>query len=191
MIRIFVALPVPPDVAEHLAALLPADLGGLKRVGPELMHITLAFVGWLAEQRVEQVGAAVRVAASGARPFEVELAGVGRFPPSGRPRVVWAATAPASADLIEGLGAVVRDALAEASIPFDLKPLRPHITLARVREDAALEEARAIGSAVARSRLGAGLRFPADSVHVMRSTLSPRGPRYSSLAQIALEGREE
>lgn len=145
MIRLFVALPVPLSVAEQLAALVPADLEGLKPVGPELMHITLAFIGWLEESRVEHVTAAVEEGAARGRAFDVPLGTVGRFPPTGRPRVIWVGTG--AEEPILALGGLVRDALSEASIPFDLKALRPHITLARVREGVAVQDARAIGSA--------------------------------------------
>lgn len=184
MIRLFVALPVPLDVAEKLATLVPAELEGLRPVGPELMHITLAFIGWLDESRVAHVTAAVKEGASGARAFDVPLGPVGRFPPTGRPRVIWVGTGPE--EPIVALGGRVRDALSEAAIPFDLRVLRPHVTLARVRVGVAVQEARAIGSAVARARVPDGLGFRADSVLVMQSTLTPRGPRYSSRASIPL-----
>jgi len=179
-----VALPVPHDVAEKLAALVPADLEGLKPVGPELMHITLAFVGWLEDSRVAQVKAAVEEGAARGRAFDVPLGTVGRFPSTGRPRVIWVGTG--AEEPILALGGVVRDALSEASIPFDLKALRPHITLARVREGVAVQDARAIGSAVARAKVPDGLRFRADTLHVMQSVLTPKGPRYSSRAQLPL-----
>lgn len=184
MIRLFVALPVPLPVAEKLAALVPADLEGLKPVGPELMHITLAFIGWLDESRVAQVIAAVEEGAARGRAFDVRLGPVGRFPPTGRPRVLWVGTG--AEEPIVALGGVVRDALSEAAIPFDLKALRPHLTLARVREGVSVQGARAIGSAVARAKVPEGLSFRADTVEVMQSTLTPRGPRYSSRGSIPL-----
>lgn len=184
MIRLFVALPVPFDVAEKLAKLVPTGLEGLKPVGPELMHITLAFIGWLEESRVAHLTAAVEESAARGRAFDVPLGAVGRFPPTGRPRVIWVGTG--AEGPIQTLGGVVRDGLSEAAIPFDLKALRPHITLARVREGALVQDARAIGSAVARAKVPDGLSFRAGTVEVMQSTLTPRGPRYSSRASIRL-----
>lgn len=184
MIRLFVALPVPLDVAHQLEALVPDELNGLKRVGPELMHITLAFIGWLEESRVAHVTAAVGEGAARGHAFDVPLETVGRFPPTGRPRVIWVGTG--AEEAILALGGLVRDALSEAAVPFDLKALRPHITLARVREGVAVQDARAIGSAVARAKVPDGLRFRADSVHVVRSLLSSKGPTYTSLAAVPL-----
>lgn len=172
-------------VAEHLATLIPPDLRGLKPVAPELMHITLAFIGWSEESRMPVATRAVEEAASQAAPFEVQVERVGRFPPTGRPRVIWVGTT--AEERILALGERVRDALAESSVPFDQKPLRPHITLARVREGVDVQDARAIGSAVARARVQAGLAFPAEEIHVMQSTLTPKGPRYASRAVLPLK----
>lgn len=184
MIRIFVAIPIPLDIARTLAGLVPPDLEGIKRVGPELMHVTLAFVGWLEEARVADVTAAVESAAPASRAFDIELEGVGRFPPTGRPRVVWVGTT--AGPRIEQLGALVRAELARSGVPFDPKPVRPHVTLARVREDAALEEARAVAAAMRGAQVPPGLRFRAGGIAVMRSVLTPKGPRYSTLADVPL-----
>lgn len=185
MPRIFVALPIPPETAGALAGLLPQELSGLKRVGAELLHVTLAFIGSVGEERVPEIATAVEAAASGGRAFDVAIDGLGRFPPSGRPQVLWVGTGAAAAE-IERLGELVRAGLARGRVPFDPKPLRAHVTIARVRDDASADEAKAIAAAVAGARAPAGLRFRADAVHVMESTQSPRGPRYSSRARIPL-----
>jgi 2'-5' RNA ligase len=185
--RIFVAIPIPLDVARPLAAIVPQGLGGLRHVEPEFLHVTLAFVGSIDEPRVADVVAAVEAAAGGQERFRIELAGVGRFPPTGRTRFIWAGAA-GSAERIEGVGDRVRSELARRGLPFDPKPLRAHVTLARMREGATAEEARAVAAAVAAARVPAGLGSIADEVHVVESTLSPRGPRYSSRARVPLQG---
>lgn len=166
--------------------LVPADLDGLRRVQPELFHVTLAFIGWIEDARTADVTEAVRTAVAGQPAFEVALDEVGRFPPTGRPRVLWAG-ASSAVPRIEALATLVRGGLQRAEIPFDAKPARPHVTLARVREDAGGDVARAVAAAARTSRVPAGLGFTAASVHVMQSTLTPQGPRYSSRAEVPLE----
>lgn len=142
------------------------------------MHVTLAFLGRTLDERLADVAAAAEAAASGVTAFDIELNRPGRFPPSGRPRVVWlgmGAGAPAVLDLGERL----RAELARRGIDFDGKPLRAHITLGRVREDAALVDARAIAAGVEAMRLP-HLRFRVDSLVVFDSALSPRGPKYTA-----------
>lgn len=184
MPRIFVAIPLPAEVAAALDRAVPA-LPGLKRVDPALMHVTLAFVGQLGEERVGDVAAAVQVAASSHGPFDVDLTGIGRFPDHGRPKVVWAGTAARAADAIVRLGASVRAELLRHRVPFDPKPLRAHVTIGRVRDDVGETDARAIAAAVTAARIR-DLSFRASSVHVMESKLAPAGPLYASRGEVPL-----
>jgi 2'-5' RNA ligase len=148
------------------------------------MHVTLAFLGRTPEERLAEVTAAVERAAATVTAFDIELDRPGRFPPSGRPKVVWLGVG-AGAPALLTLGERVRAELARGEITFDAKPLRAHVTLGRVREDVELADARAIAAAVEAMRIP-HLRFRADAVVVFESVLSPRGPRYTARATAPL-----
>ena len=148
------------------------------------MHVTLAFLGETPDDRLPEVTAAVETAASGVTAFDVELDRSGRFPPTGRPRVVWLGIGAGAPNLL-ALGAHVRAELGRRQIGFDNKPLRAHVTIGRVREDVQVVDARAIAASVEAMRLP-HLRFRADSVVVFESRLSPRGPKYTSRATVSL-----
>jgi len=148
------------------------------------MHVTLAFLGRTPDERLADVGEAANTAAGSVTAFDIELDRAGRFPPTGRPRVVWLGIG-AGAPAVLALGDRVRVELARRQIPFDDKPLRAHITLGRVREDAALADARAIAAATEAMRVP-HLRYRVDSVVVFESKLSPRGPTYTPRATIPL-----
>src|SRR3979409_2217107 len=87
--RLFIAVPLPPELTGRAAALLPPALPALKRVRPELMHLTLAFLGWTPDEPLGAVVEAARATPRGPGAFDLPFAGAGRFPASGRPRVVW------------------------------------------------------------------------------------------------------
>jgi 2'-5' RNA ligase len=142
------------------------------------MHVTLAFLGPTPDERLAEVTAAVAEAAAGVMAFDIELDRPGRFPPSGRPRLVWLGMG-AGAPTLLALGARVRAELRRRDIAFDAKPLRAHVTLGRVREDVTLVDARSIAAGVEAMRVP-HLRFRADSVVVFESVLSPRGPKYTA-----------
>ncbi len=142
------------------------------------MHVTLAFLGQTSDERLGDVTAAVEAAASNVTAFDIEIDHPGRFPPTGKPRVVWLGIG-AGAPAVLALGERVRAELASRDVTFDRKPLRAHVTLARAREDVTLVDARAIAAAVEAMRMP-HLRFRADSAVVFESVLSPRGPRYIS-----------
>lgn len=186
MPRIFVAIPLPAGLARTIAALIP-EHPVLRPVDPALLHFTLAFVGNLHDDRVHAVTAAVTSAAGPVRGFGVPIDTVGRFPARGAPRVVWAGTAdPAAGARILELGATVRAELARQAIPFDAKPLLPHVTVARVRDEAGPADRRDLQHRLSAVHVPPGLSFVAESVHVMESVLGPKGPRYTSRAEIAL-----
>src|SRR5260221_14149376 len=86
--RLFVEVPLPSELTARAAALLPAALPATRPVRAELMHLTLAFLGWTPDGQLDAVVAAARAAATGQPAFELSFAGAGRFPPTGRPRVV-------------------------------------------------------------------------------------------------------
>lgn len=190
MPRLFVAIALPADVAAALAAALPTDSPALRRVAPALLHVTLAFIGSVGEERVPEIARAVEAAVRDSPAFVIPFDRVGRFPERGPIRVVWAGTGPA-AERIEHLGVGVRATLAREGVPFDPKPLRPHVTLARVRDGATERELSRVAAAVAAARLPVGLAATADAVHLMESVLSRGGPRYSSRARSALTGTPE
>lgn len=148
------------------------------------MHVTLAFLGQTSDERLGDVTSAVEAAASNVTAFDIEIDHPGRFPPTGKPRVVWLGIG-AGAPAVLALGERVRAELARRDITFDRKPLRAHVTLARAREDVALVDARAIAAAVEAMRIP-HLRFRADSAVLFESVLSPRGPRYTPRSSASL-----
>jgi 2'-5' RNA ligase len=158
-------------------------------VKPELMHVTLAFLGQTSDERLPDVTAATQAAVSQVIAFDIELDRPGRFPDTGRPRVVWLGIG-AGAPTVLALGERLRAELRRREIAFDKKPLRAHITLGRVREDVTLVDARAIAAGVEAMRIP-HLRFRADALVVFESVLSPRGPRYTPRASAPLRVGEK
>lgn len=184
MIRLFIALALPAEVSRAVADLLPVRPAGVRAVPPELMHLTLAFLGWTPEDRLEAVRDAAGAAGLGARPFRVVLGEVGRFPETGRVRVAFVGLRQGAPE-VEALGSSLRGELERRGIAFDARPLRPHITLARLSEAASAQDARAFGEALRGARVPE-LRFEVAALEVMRSVLSRAGPRYSSEASLPL-----
>lgn len=177
--RLFIAVPLPTELTRAAAAILP-QLPALRAVRPEQMHITLAFLGAVPDARLPDAIAATEIAAARQQGFAASVGRVGRFPENGPPRIVWLGLADGVLELA-ALAASVRAALGAKHLPFDAKPFRPHLTLARVRETATPDEVRAIVDAVASVRV-APLRFVVSDVLLIESRLGPQGPRYTPRA---------
>jgi 2'-5' RNA ligase len=154
----------------------------LKWVAPARMHLTLAFLGEVANGRVEDVVEAMRQPID-VEPFSMVFGGLGVFPAVGAPRVVWLGVtcgAAAAGDVqrrvaerIRGLG-LVRDA----------RTFHPHLTLARWRESRSSDRQRVVDA----GRQSAIARVDVDAVALIHSRLSPAGPAYTALCRGPLRG---
>jgi 2'-5' RNA ligase len=111
---------------------------------------------------------------------QARLGSIGAFPNMARPRVVWIGLAEGS-ESVSSLAATVNAALERGGFGPPDKPFRPHLTLARVREDARGLEA--IRDATPSSPPPRALL---DRVCVMKSELHPAGARYTALTEVRL-----
>src|SRR5207245_9085561 len=75
------------------ASLRDRDLP-VKWVRGEAVHLTLKFLGDVADEREPELAAALTSAAAGARTLSLALGGFGAVPDFRRPRVVWVGIAP-------------------------------------------------------------------------------------------------
>lgn len=94
------------------------------------LHLTLRYVGPVADEARAPLQTATLEAAARASPFEVELATAGSFPNPRRPRTLWLG-ATRGADELGDLNVVVDEAVERAGYGRDLRPFRSHLTLAR------------------------------------------------------------
>lgn len=136
--RMFIALTLPDPVREILA-LLPQDIAGFVWTRPEQMHVTLRFLGHVPVNRIDAVIA--RLSEIRVAPFVLPLEGVGTFPPNRPPRVVWLGIGNGHPRLFQ-LRQRIDDALLGAGLDLDVRSFHPHITLARLTENAASAVAR-------------------------------------------------
>lgn len=171
--RCFVAVDLPEEIKREIPAIQqPLTMKGLKLVDPELVHITLKFLGDVPEGRIaEIVDALARVRFS---PFQARIRGVGAFP--GRSiRVIWlGATGP-----FEELASAVESALGPFGFERD-KKFSAHATLARVKDPSLSRVLSKIVSIMSDIDLG---EFTVESFHLKKSTLTPRGPIYEDIAE--------
>jgi len=153
-------------------------------VAPGNLHLTLKFLGAVPETRIESVAGALRDAGLAGRPFEARIRGLGAFPSTGRPRVVWAGVTDGASQMTE-LARCVDIALVALGFAPEERPFSPHITLGRVRRP---ERNPALTDALERASARDYGRIQVPSASLMQSQLGPRGARYSELATVGLGG---
>jgi 2'-5' RNA ligase len=131
MLRLFVGLAIPPDMAARLA-MLQGGIPGIRWTPPEALHVTLRFIGEQDEGRAADIDAALsRVTASA---FALWFEGAGEFGTRRRPSLVWAGVRRDPA--LAALHAKIDRALVGAGLPPDDRNFHPHVTLGRLRESA-------------------------------------------------------
>jgi len=142
-VRLFVALDLPDEARRKLAGVikqLQPKYRAAKWVRPEAMHLTLKFIGHaIADgdtQKLADLQAALATVHSD-RPVEAHYRGVGFFPNSRRPRVLWCGVV-ASHNLSK-IAADIEAALAPLAIPREERTFVPHLTLARIGSPAGTE----------------------------------------------------
>lgn len=179
----------PPAVMVDLAAAITrlsiwhaaADGVNVRLTPPGQLHVTLAFLGEVPDARLPDVRSAVGAAvtawtAAAAEPPAVRLAGGGRFG-RGRFTVLWVGLSGAVTGLGE-LARAVRRQLRRDRLPFDVKPLRPHLTIARPGDRLPAERLVADRAALDGYE---GPGWTVDELRLVRSHQGPK-PRYEHLA---------
>ena len=184
-VRAFIAIELPPTIRRSLweieRSIQNRPTRNIKWVPEGNIHLTLKFLGDVPVSQVPDIAAVVEKVASGTRPLHLAVVGLGAFPSQSQPRVLWAGLE-GDTEALVSLAAGIDAALTGLGFPREARPFTPHLTLARVRPEAPLDEKRGIGEALASSQLPGGLEFVADSVTLMKSVLRPEGASYSRLA---------
>lgn len=200
MIRTFVAVDLDTDLRKTLGwtqvqvkdRIMPEVLRlapdvRIQWVRPDAVHLTLKFLGDIAEARVEEIHRALSATVLARPRFSVEVKGLGVFPDLRAPRVLWVGLSgqPGQIDSLVRLAEDVDVALHGLGFPRELKPFSPHLTLARIKE-----RSRDVGKALA----GSGLLTQMASlgscvvhaVALMKSDLTPSGAIYTRLWEVPL-----
>jgi 2'-5' RNA ligase len=183
--RLFVALDIPAEVRDAIVAWQRAELRdeALRVVGPQNLHITLAFLGYLPEKAIGSVAEVVHGAGAAAPRIELAAEPVGK--PRGRPRVfALEARSEAAVALQADLEA---ELVARRLYEPEKRPFWPHLTVARLRPErrGAKRPARI---EVPPGRLPEALceAFSGVRITLYRSILRPQGAEYAPLAQLEL-----
>lgn len=156
------------------AAPLREAVNGMRWTPADRLHLTARFLG---EQDPRAADAAARAAAAVAarhRPPDLTLTGFGAFPNARRPRVVWMGVT--DAPRLELIAHDLEETLAAEGFEPEGRPFRPHLTLARVREEHERPVARALARAGAAVDFEETVTIPA--LDLMESTPGPGGSRY-------------
>ena len=188
--RAFVAVVPPPSVKTELEAAVrqlrqrDAD-EAVRWVAADALHITLAFLGQIAESTANPLIDALREETASAASFGLTVSSLGTFGDRrrrGGAQVVWAGLG-GNVDALQELHSQVNAAVKSVGLRVESRAFQPHITLGRVRRGRRWRldpvNAPSISSTA----------FRVDTVTLMESRLGKGPAVYVSRGQVSLNER--
>ena len=184
MIRAFIAVDLDDPVIEkvcNVVEILKSRITEIRWLRKENLHLTLKFLGNIAESQVEPITAALRHPLGLFSPCTISAKGLGVFPDFRRPKILWVGL---TGDQLVQLAAEIESALMPIGFTPENRAFTPHLTIGRWREG---------------SRPTKNLRQEIDSLNdfefgacavrqivLFQSVLKPEGASYSELRTIQL-----
>jgi len=178
MIRAFIAVELPERFLHEIEKIeSELDIPGIKLVEPQLVHITMKFLGDINESAIEPITSAL--SQINCAPFEAKIKGIGVFPKIAYIKVIWLGA--------QGNFEFLHNEVERVLLPFKFgkdHQFSPHATLARVkmlREKALLLEKIKKIEAIDLGTVNV------ESISLKKSTLMPQGPIYETIKEIKLK----
>ena len=134
MRRTFIAIEIPASVKlKELLELVRVDFreDKIRWVNPEILHITLSFLGDTSEQQINNISEQLEKICSGYSSIELHFKELGVFPNLRKPRVFWIGIE--KNELLENLQGEIEIMLRDHGIKRENRPFSPHLTIARIK----------------------------------------------------------
>ena len=179
------ALAALADLQNRLKIIVPPH--SVRWTRPASIHLTLHFLGDVAVDDITKISELVQASATACPPFILTLNGLGCFPNTRRPRIIWAGVLGET----NSLGRLHQDLgqkLKTVGFTLDTRPYSPHLTLGRVKEGIHQTQLSQLGQALeqAQPQVEQLATLHITEISLMQSQLKPAGPVYTQLAAAAL-----
>jgi len=189
-VRSFIAIELPDELKQGLtqleAQLKMGKQPWVKWVNPYSIHLTLKFLGSIAVDRISEITKAMEEAVQGISPFHLEVKDLGVFPNLRRVQVIWVGIS-GEVDKLSQLQQHLESNLARLGFAPESRPFTPHLTLARLRDRASLDERQRLGQLIASTMFEAAYTIKVDAINLMRSQLTREGAIYSRIGSVKLK----
>ena len=172
--RVFIALELPEEIKKQIAKLQKQlQRAGAKAtwVKPEIIHLTLAFLGSVTPNQLEIIHKVLDEITP--KLIKLELNQLGCFPYPEKARIIFLDLQGDSKELNQ-LTNLIRQNLKNQKVWFDDKPFKAHLTLGRLRKQTNLTH---VLKGVKVKKIG----FSAQEISLNQSVLGPTGPKYVKL----------
>jgi 2'-5' RNA ligase len=184
VVRAFIAIEIDPEVVNKICQTiddLKSRISGIRWLPAANLHLTVKFLGDVAEGQIDAIGAALTVALHPFPRFTINAKGLGVFPDSRRPRILWVGL---TGEQLAALAACVESSLLPLGFAPENKNFTPHLTIGRWRQFD--RPARTLKQELEKWREYEFGRSTIEQVTLFQSVLKPEGAVYSRLKTVAL-----
>jgi len=183
--RLFIAAELAEEVRKNLVELineLKEPGAAVKWVEADNLHVTLKFLGWVEDRKLVELESLVEKAVTKTGGFKAKFEGTGTFPAGKTPRVIWVGISEGGKEL-KKIADSLEGALARAGYRSEEREFSAHLTLGRVKDNKGVDKLKEKIEKYRDSIFGEAW---IDSIAVMKSTLTPKGPVYEKIKEVNL-----
>lgn len=179
--RTFISLELPETIKKEIGEIQRKlkETGLQARwVKPEIVHLTLVFLGSITTNKIDIVDNVLENIVSQTKPVKLKLSQLDCFPNSAKARIIFIKLS-GELEKLNALAIKIRKQLKKENIWFDTKPFNAHLTLARVKKQVNLTE-------IVKKTKIKKTEFIANEVTLTKSQLTNLGPIYHQIKRITL-----
>ena len=189
-VRSFIAIELPDELKLELVQLegrlKSSNPPSVKWVDPDGIHLTLKFLGNVAADKIGKITKAMEEATRGIPSFNLKVRELGVFPNLRRVQVAWVGVQ-GEVDKLGQLQQRIESGLAPVGFAPESRKFSPHLTLARLRNQASLNERQSFGQLIATTKFEAVHGIKVDAISLVRSQLTREGAIYSRISSVSLK----
>jgi 2'-5' RNA ligase len=183
--RAFIAVEIPDDLKARIDPVL-SDLSSLGRdlkvVKRENLHFTVKFLGNISPNMIDPITKCIGSQREELG-FEMEVGGLGAFPNSRKPRVIWIGAKCRGNEFVE-MAKGIDGQLVELGFVRERSHV-PHLTVARSRNRGGNRGAAEFVDKMGNLAIG---NMTVDNISLKKSVLTSSGPIYSDLVVVGKGG---
>jgi 2'-5' RNA ligase len=177
--RVFIAIELPQELKEKIFTLAEEVTQGMdiKLVGKENLHLTLAFLGEVPEEKIPEMVAVLKNLPARGK-IHLTLGSWEPFPQKQRPHGIWINVGGETGKLF-GLYKRIIDGLLAKGFVLTKNALQfsPHITVGRLKS----------GGVRSLEKVSLPASFTAEKISLFESRLTENGPLYGKLAEFEIK----
>ncbi len=188
--RLFIAINIPERSKQFLnkkVKLIKEEIKqDLKWVKPANWHLTLKFLGDVADKRVNLIKNILTKTLGTSTQFNIQFRGIGAFPVLDYPRVIFINITKGSKKLTE-IHNKLETNLTNKGFSPENNEYTPHLTIIRSRKKTNLKQIARKLQKFEKKKYFINVHMKAEKISLIKSKLLPTGPKYEEITGVCLK----